>query len=398
MTFDDDLFLCLECVKENRLRAYATSHLKLENKKCFICKTIRPSFPISKSNELNQVFKALIRYYFTEDQYNGHWGGDNVETLFASENPILNHNIVQENADDSDEVHIEDAVSELIGSGYENYDEGVSIYKGQDYGYFHLTVADEASHFYTELLQDLKSNNHYVVEPKAINFIEKFKDKITKIVPKGSEFFRARIGVQKEKIKHLDSGLEFENIVFPHYGKDIGAPPPINAANGRLNRLGVSFLYLADDLYTAISEIKPYPGQTISSGKFISNKDLKFADFKDFKYDDFWYNDEQISHYVFIKTLNEILSTPIEPNQATIGYQGTQFISNVIRLLGFDGILFKSSLSTGVNYVAFDPQQFSFLPDSTQCVKVKSVKYEYGPVKFEIKQEQKEGVWYYPDN
>lgn len=398
MTFDEDLFLCLECVKENRLRAYAASQLKLETKKCFICKTNRSSFPISNNHELNQVFKALIRYYFTEDQYNGHWGGDNIETLFSSDNPILNHNIVQENTDDPDEITIEVAVSQLIGNGYEDYDKGVSIYKGKENGYFHQTVADETSNFYLNLLQELKSKNHYVVEPKVIKFIETFKKKITKIIPEKSEFYRARIGVESEKLKHQDTGLEFENIAFPYYGKDIGAPPPVNAANGRLNRLGVSFLYLADDLYTAISEIKPYPGQAISSGKFVSKKDLKFADFKDFEYEKFWYNDEQISHFLFIKTLNEVLSTPIEPNHATIGYQGTQFISNVVRLLGFDGILFKSSLSKGVNYVAFDPQHFSFVPDSTDCVKIKSVSFKYDPVKFEIQKEEKEGVWYYPEN
>ena len=74
-------------------------------------------------------------------------------------------------------------------------------------------------------------------------------------------FFRARIGV-KARYKHwLDFGpaLRQSKHYLPFSGKDIDRPPITLATEGRFNRAGVSILYLATDVETAVAELRPHP-------------------------------------------------------------------------------------------------------------------------------------------
>jgi RES domain-containing protein len=62
-------------------------------------------------------------------------------------------------------------------------------------------------------------------------------------------------------------------------GNEIGAPPPTIATPGRLNRSGVSFLYLSTDETTAAAEVRPHPGHRVSIAAFRSLKEIRLADF-----------------------------------------------------------------------------------------------------------------------
>ena len=55
----------------------------------------------------------------------------------------------------------------------------------------------------------------------------------------------------------------------PFLGDQIGAPPPLAATAGRLNRVGVSFLYLATDKLTAAAEVGPTRAQAFHRGLFF---------------------------------------------------------------------------------------------------------------------------------
>ncbi|WP_164112000.1 MULTISPECIES: RES family NAD+ phosphorylase [Sphingobacterium] len=57
----------------------------------------------------------------------------------------------------------------------------------------------------------------------------------------------------------------------PYTSSEISSPPSYLARKGRMNREGFSFLYLAEDIETAINEIRPNPGDIISVGGFRQN-------------------------------------------------------------------------------------------------------------------------------
>ena len=84
-----------------------------------------------------------------------------------------------------------------------------------------------------------------------------------------------------------------------------------------------------------------------------------------------------------MRDISEELSIPILPEEKE-NYLVTQFISDIIRQIGFDGILFNSSLSDGYNLVAFNNDKFSFISSSQSLIKIKKVEFKYKPIIYMI--------------
>jgi hypothetical protein len=57
-----------------------------------------------EDTNLSHLFKALLRYNYSEWEYNGHLGGESLESIFYRENPILHFD------DKTDEENLESAV------------------------------------------------------------------------------------------------------------------------------------------------------------------------------------------------------------------------------------------------------------------------------------------------
>ncbi|WP_369436234.1 RES family NAD+ phosphorylase [Lysinibacillus fusiformis] len=87
------------------------------------------------------------------------------------------------------------------------------------------------------------------------------------------DLYRARIGYDK-KVFNYD--IETTRIIAPEEreffvpftDEKISSPPPPLAQPARLSRAGISYVYLASNKNTAIAEIRPHPGHTISVGNF----------------------------------------------------------------------------------------------------------------------------------
>ena len=158
-----------------------------------------------------------------------------------------------------------------------------------------------------------------------------------------------------------------QKIQFWGFNEENSDAPPYNkASQGRANPAGISYLYASEEIETAISEIHPIIGQIVSVAKIQTSKELKIFDFD-------YYNAfinakimEKSAHKaseqldisfgklkVLFDTLAELFSRPVLGD--TDDYYATQYISECIKDLGFEGIKFKSSLKKdGFNYVLFD--------------------------------------------
>jgi hypothetical protein len=101
------------------------------------------------------------------------------------------------------------------------------------------------------LANDLKIKNHFLFEGQWISYLKEYSDKIESNIKSESTYYRARIGFEKKAIPVL-SDWEPEPHYKPFAEENIGAPPPFVASSGRMNRAGVSFLYLASDPETAL--------------------------------------------------------------------------------------------------------------------------------------------------
>ena len=119
---------------------------------------------------------------------------------------------------------------------------------------------------------------------------------------------------------------------------------------GRLNTAGEHHLYLAYDIDTAISEIRPINQQRVSVATVNIKKELKMFDLtktfeigdgtKDGDYFAFY----QVAHMCSMPNFND-----------NTYYKPTQKISSYIKELGFDGIIYPSALKeNGKNILIFE--------------------------------------------
>lgn len=146
------------------------------------------------------------------------------------------------------------------------------------------------------------------------------------------------------------------------YGYDApnSREPPLGVPSEARNSLaGVSYLYLAEDAYTACCEIKAFPPCYVSLAEFTLKRSITVLDFAD--------------RAGIADRLREQLQHSLSPNEfcdATIllaelqyvfcrakdqnGYLTSQFIADHIRKAGFDGIRYRSAMAEGNNITLFN--------------------------------------------
>ena len=191
----------------------------------------------------------------------------------------------------------------------------------------------------------------------------------------GSTLYRSRVGFEGMEVDY-GMGFESENHYIPFSGSKISAPIPCIVGSGRVNRAGVSFLYCATDKHTSIAEVRPHPGDHVSIGKFILNKDVQVYDFSENQLINFSSSDRELDSYKAFNTLGVLIHKTVPPSDKQF-YSITQLIADCIRQIGFDGISFSSSVGRGINYVFFNPNLATYSNEESEVVEIKKVSYEY---------------------
>ena len=315
------------------------------------------------------LLRALIRFYWDEFEYNGHWGGDAVLDLFADDaNPIVKPAVTDAYHDEFDYL--------LQEPPYPPAADGVAIYAGFDDGggrMINFAISRTDPRPFREVQRRLLFENFFEVEPALEAMIDPFLDDIVFELPADETWFRARLGY-KAAYQHFEGGWTNKIVRQPWQAGDIGAPPPLIAGIGRLNRAGVSMLYLASDSYTAIAEIRPHPGHHISLAGFRSLEPLRLADFNpDIAL--FSANDDRLDLYAVIQAFDRLMSMPVTPDDKS-SYLLTQLLAEVLLRRGFDGVRFRSSVSDGINICVFHPTKFAFADGHSEVRRLTSVTYD----------------------
>lgn len=194
--------------------------------------------------------------------------------------------------------------------------------------------------------EELKhSNRFFPNNAPTIDTIRPFGKYLGKRFNKGDfYFYRARINNFQEPI-----GIA-----------QMGKPPANKSTNGRANPIGIPYLYVASTPETAIAEIRGHKNETISVAKFEIVENLEIADLRDPRttVTPFGIDDEELeliyTNLPFLELLGEELSKPIIPREANLEYLPSQYLSEIFKHIGFHGIIYKSSVSDGDNFVLFD--------------------------------------------
>jgi hypothetical protein len=146
--------------------------------------------------------------------------------------------------------------------------------------------------------------------------------------------------------------------------EEMKAPPAKFASHGRANPAGIPYLYLSSELVTAISEVRPHKGEVVCVAAFSTGSDLKLVDLRSprrtvspFLLAD----DEDVgqmrSDITFLERLGEELTRPVLPQAAAFDYTPSQYLCEFIKKCGYDGVIYKSSVSNGMNLALFKPEK-----------------------------------------
>ena len=193
--------------------------------------------------------------------------------------------------------------------------------------------------------EELKHNNRFF--PKnapTIDTIKPFGKFLGVKLEKGHYLYRARISPES-KIIEIDK---------------MGKPPKKKSTNGRANPIGIPYLYVASSPETAIAEIRGHKGEVLSVAKFKIIDDLELVDLREprITVTPFGLDDDELeliyTNLPFLELLGNELSKPIIPREANLEYLPSQYLSEIIKHIGFHGIKYKSSVSNGDNFVLFD--------------------------------------------
>lgn len=364
------LYVCDNCVKHPALKKLISDSNEINT--CGLCSKGSKVVDV-QMNDFRQLFKSLIRFYYSEWEYNGHLGGENFKELLSESNPIIERNKIE---DDLWEEFIENAVS----PAYEGYDKGVSIFSGYNNEHEGLnlplnSIRSEECQKINKIKKRLETENYFNLEPILKDIIQSYKYMLDKKILKGEAYFRARIGFLKSKqpiVGSLDLDFHYE----PFMNDAIAAPKPGQCKSGRINREGVSYLYLSELSDTAIAEVRPHPGNFVSVGKFIVTEDVDVADFSDDKIFYFSKSDQELDKFVTLNTINMFLNQIVAPEDRH-NYSITQLIADCLRNMEYQGILFNSTVGPGKNLVLFSPEKMKYINHSRKVVIVKDVKYKY---------------------
>ncbi|MGY4253637.1 hypothetical protein ACVI1L_000705 [Bradyrhizobium sp. USDA 4516] len=144
----------------------------------------------------------------------------------------------------------------------------------------------------------------------------------------------------------------------------MGAPPKRLATHGRANPPGIPYLYLGSLPETAVAEIRPHTGEVACVADFIVSGKLNAIDLRNprklvspFLLAEAGAIGQLRADIPFLERLGDELTRPVLPQGAAIDYIPSQYLCEFIKKSGYDGVIYRSSVSDGINLALFDPSK-----------------------------------------
>lgn len=223
-----------------------------------------------------------------------------------------------------------------------------------------------------------KSDNEKVIIKPLLSSWNKFSDEIKTI---NRFHLNNKLDLDKFKslFKHFEKRISKQDLFYRaricsdtkgYPIHQMGNPRPELAKAGRANPEGISYLYLAKEVKTTLYETRSSLFDYVSVGTFrinekLEEEDLKVVNLNSNTYDVFVLAEietleEVLMHRPFTDKLEKELSKPRRKSDSELDYLPTQYLSELIKSMGFDGIEYQSSLhSNGYNIAIFNPEKFT---------------------------------------
>ena len=317
------MMCCAKCFGDRGLRREIIPLHSSELGSCSYCESENQH--LIKPNQLADYFELLISIYRSDDD-----GKTLVEWLKEDwslfEHPKL------------DNAHAKELLAEILNDG--------EIVRKR-------FIPSELCHSdrldrWEELRKELMHQNRFF--PEVDIDINRLEELLSSLI------------VDQEEMPEVWYRARIQQGDVPYKISDMGAPPERVASHGRANPAGIPYLYLGSTHNTAISEIRPHPGEVACVVKFTLNQDMKIVDLREPRklVSPFLLEDEQEIALLrgdieFLEKLGKELTTPVLPTAAAIDYIPSQYLCEFIKKCGYRGVIYKSSVSDGINLALFNP-------------------------------------------
>ena len=273
----------------------------------------------------------------------------------------------------------------------------ISMPNDEDWNYYLQNTPDN---YLKGMLTSLLEENRFFVDYRFLKLLlwyvsegGKFCTTELTIKKDSSLLYRARVySEEKDKAeRERERVTEKDNNCFLGYNKTGSFIPPKGAfvGNGRANPSGITYLYTANDPFTAIAEVNPPLKAEVSVATIVAKDNLRILNFANVHSSSTGEDTERVEWICnFVLALTRIYNT------SALGenYLLCQYVSEFAKNIGFDGISFRSSKvkivfikNEGINFVIFNHQK---------CEAVSSELYYIYDRNFEVKRKDSLGSYH----
>lgn len=315
-------FCCPECFDDRGLRDQLFPSLDPVQGTCDFCGTADTQ--LVEPSKLANYFELLVNVYEPSED------GKSLVEWFKDDWQLFSHARM-------DVAHAKELLGEIL-------DDGEIVRRG---------FAPSASYISEGLAQWDKLRDEMMYANRWFLDVAIDLDRLRQLLdmllapPLPQAWYRARIRTEDE--------------IFPI--EKMGAPPKRRSSHGRANPAGIPYLYLGSLPETAAAEIRPHTGEVACVADFTI-PEIKAVDLRNprklvspFILSDASEIGQLRADLPFLERLGDELTRPVQPAGAAIDYIPSQYLCEFIKKSGFDGVVYRSSVSDGINLALFDPDQ-----------------------------------------
>ncbi|MCB2074217.1 MAG: RES family NAD+ phosphorylase [Brucellaceae bacterium] len=309
---------CPECFGDRGLRRDIIPSLGPSLGNCSYCRTI--DVPLVEPSALRVLFELLISVYEADA------AGQTLVDCLKADWDLFSHPAM-------DVAHAKELLGEIL-------DDGDIVRKA-----FSPSAAyhSEALARWETLRDELMWKNRYFLD--EVLDTDRLKELLGHLPSDDmpSTWYRARI---------LDGDA-------PYPIDNMGTPPARLASHGRANPAGIPYLYLRSlpDTAAAGLILAKWPAWRNSLLERRSRPSI-YAIRADSSLPSCWrtrVRSEQLrADIAFLERLGDELTRPVLPRGAAIDYLPSQYLCEFIKKVGYDGVVYRSSVSEGINLALFD--------------------------------------------
>lgn len=333
---------CSECFSDRELKAAITSLGKTGD--CPLCGAKDVSLYDSdihyEYTDLEDHLTSVIRIYKAE---NDSYIDIPVDAWASLEKHLKNDWNIFACSEENIRIIVQDIIEKSLFLNPEILTKNVAVPEVYDADYLRNNSIVKSGKWEC-FRKELRNNNRFHNDDLNLAVLEDALKDTAITIPEGSAYYRARI-MKDEKM---------------YTAKEMGAPPADIASAGRANSKGISCLYLASKLETTVKEIRAGAFDYVTIGTFKIKKNIQVIDLSSIIHNSpFYGRTDKINFMINEKHLREIdrdLAKPVSSRDSELDYLPTQYISDFVKSLGYDGVQYMSTFDKETSNLAlFDP-------------------------------------------